>query len=153
MHCVNIPDIRDLLLQSLSVLLQYEGFVRVFERDEIDKHIFVKSLLGSFESRFWVSISNILLRFWKVAVELFLLNLMCKKGTGFAQEARKQNDCSSKIYQGAFREVCTTDPELLSEFLNKVFNHLNWAISEFEIAAKEVYFSTALLIACSFKLQ
>eukprot|EP01114_Cavostelium_apophysatum_P005195 TRINITY_DN1593_c0_g1_i2.p1 TRINITY_DN1593_c0_g1~~TRINITY_DN1593_c0_g1_i2.p1 ORF type:complete len:489 (+),score=140.49 TRINITY_DN1593_c0_g1_i2:334-1800(+) len=118
------PDVRDLLLQSISVLLQYSEFVRAFESEILDKHKFVRSLLETFDTRFWIPISNILLRFWR--------------GSGFAQPAKKNNDCSSEVYQRVFREVCAKDPQLLNEFLNRVFNNLNWAVTEFGVMAKEL---------------
>lgn len=117
------PDVRDILLQSLSVLLQYADYVRAFENPSIDQKAFMRSLLQSFDARFWGSISNILLRFWK--------------GTGFGQISVKK-DNSSEIFQKVFRDACLDDLPLLNEFLNIVFNNINWALTEFDIAAKEL---------------
>eukprot|EP01117_Protostelium_nocturnum_P008236 TRINITY_DN2939_c0_g2_i1.p1 TRINITY_DN2939_c0_g2~~TRINITY_DN2939_c0_g2_i1.p1 ORF type:complete len:1088 (-),score=416.38 TRINITY_DN2939_c0_g2_i1:26-3289(-) len=118
------PDIRDFLLQSLSVLLQYHDFVRVFERPEVNRSLFMHSMLEAFDARFWIPIANILLRFWR--------------GTGFGQAVKRVNDCSSQEYQNVFRNVCSEDMNLLSEFINRVFNNLNWAITEFGVASKEL---------------
>ena len=57
----------DLFLQSLSVLLQYPEYMKVFEMlDNFTKEKFINSLLNGFDSRFWIPVSNILLRFWRV---------------------------------------------------------------------------------------
>jgi len=117
------PDVRDLLLQSISVLLQYPDFVRTFERQDIDRQHFMKALLIAFDSRSWIQILNILLRFWK--------------GTGFGQSSIKTNDCASIIYQHEFKELCTREFSAVNEFLNKVFNNLNWAITDFGVSIKE----------------
>jgi len=119
------PDIKDLMLQSLSVLLQYQEFVRVFESPFIEKEKFIENLLLSFDARFWIPISNILLRFWKDA--------------GFAQVLKpNEQQIVSKEYRRVFHQVCSKNQSLLNDWLNKVFNNLNWAITEFGVAAKEL---------------
>jgi hypothetical protein len=60
------------------------------------------------------------------------------QGTGFAQATKKGSDTSSEVLQKVFQRVCLEDAKLLAEFLNKVFNNLNWAITEFGVCAKEV---------------
>jgi len=117
------PDIRDLLIQSLSVLLQYQDFIRVFEQENFDRKKLISSLLQSFDVKSWNPISTILLRFWR--------------GTAFAQSPKKQQDCSSEVYQKVFRDTCSKDLNLLNGFLNRIFNNLNWALSEFGVSAKE----------------
>ena len=69
------PDVRDMMLQSVSVLLQYKEYVAVFEANEEARREMVPSLLRSFDSRFWIPVSNILLR-------------LCK-GVGFGQYDNK----------------------------------------------------------------
>ncbi|PRP88001.1 hypothetical protein PROFUN_04429 [Planoprotostelium fungivorum] len=123
------PDLRDMLLQSISVLLQYHDFVRIMERDDVEKDKFMHNMLQAFDSRSWIPVANILLRFWK--------------GTGFAQNGHKKgNDCSSKIYQEVFKGECNKDMTLCSEFINRIFNNLNWAITEFGVAALELQTAT-----------
>jgi Kip1 ubiquitination-promoting complex protein 1 len=56
------PDIRDAMLQSISVLLQYKEYVGVFEANPEARRSMVPALLKSFDSRFWIPVSNILLR-------------------------------------------------------------------------------------------
>lgn len=122
------PDLRDLLLQSISVLLQYQDFVKIFELPQVNGYHLIRQLLASFDTRFWSPISTILLRFWR--------------GIGFGQPAKKANDCSSEIYQKYFRDLCSKESDVVDSYLNKIFNNLNWALTEFGVAAKE--FQTAL---------
>lgn len=58
-------DVRDILLQSISVLVQYRDHLIAFERNQAAREGMVGSLLASFDNRFWISVSNILLRFCK----------------------------------------------------------------------------------------
>jgi Kip1 ubiquitination-promoting complex protein 1 len=58
-------DIRDILLQSISVLVQYKDHVVAFERSQAACVGMMGSLLASFDNRFWIPISNILLRLCK----------------------------------------------------------------------------------------
>ena len=53
------PDIRDAMLQSISVLLQYKEYVAVFEANEEARRRMVPALLRAFDSRFWIPVSNI----------------------------------------------------------------------------------------------
>ena len=76
--------------------------------------------------------------------------LIIAKGTGFAQATKKGSDTSSEVMQKVFQRVCLEDPKLIAEFLNKVFNNLNWAITEFGVCAKEVLSCRSML---NFKLQ
>lgn len=58
-------DVRDILLQSISVLVQYKEHVIAFERSPAAREGMVGSLLASFDNRFWIPVSNILLRLCK----------------------------------------------------------------------------------------
>lgn len=69
------PELRDLLLQSISMLLQYREFVAAFEDNEAAREHLIKNLLLTFDSRFWIPISTILLRL--------------TKGRGFGQNTQK----------------------------------------------------------------
>jgi Kip1 ubiquitination-promoting complex protein 1 len=60
------PDVRDVLLQSISVLLNYKEYVTAFERNRAARESLIPALLGSFDNRFWIPVSNILLRMCKV---------------------------------------------------------------------------------------
>lgn len=58
-------DVRDILLQSISVLVQYKEHVIAFERSQAAREGMVGCLLASFDNRFWIPVSNILLRLCK----------------------------------------------------------------------------------------
>mmetsp|Transcript_8471 Transcript_8471/g.31010 ORF Transcript_8471/g.31010 Transcript_8471/m.31010 type:complete len:785 (-) Transcript_8471:149-2503(-) len=155
------PDIRDAMLQSVSVLLQYKEFVAVFEQNDAARDMMVPSLLACFDARFWIPVSNILLR-------------LCK-GVGFGQEGGGRDaigddddigtfvavnaavdapaegdaalarvmtsphpDSASPLFQRLLILHCRADRELLAEFLDRLFNTLNWTITEFSVACKEL---------------
>jgi hypothetical protein len=111
------PDIRDLLLQSISVLLQYSDYVKCFEVNETAREKMIGTLLSCFDTKFWVPVCNLLMRFWRHRV--------------FGQGPKQLHTGSSEVFRTAFRTTVEKDPELLNTFLNKVFNNLNWAVSEF----------------------
>ena len=164
------PDIRDAMLQSISVLLQYKQYVDVFESNEDAVTKMVPNLLSAFDSRFWIPVSNILLR-------------LCR-GVGFGQQMRKsdanvvgagddttgennagdvtgdstgdtagddigpdahvarqitqpQPEGASPLFQKLLVDTCRNDPLLLNQFLDRLFNTLNWTITEFGVTLKE----------------
>ena len=49
-------DIRDILLQSISVLVQYKEHVVSFERSQAAREGMVGNLLTSFDNRFWIHV-------------------------------------------------------------------------------------------------
>jgi len=118
------PDTRDLILQTISVLLQYPEYVRQFEADEYVREHFMHSLIGSFDSRFWIPITSILLRLWQ--------------GTGFCHSKTEGNDCSSLVLQKCFHASASKNLDGLNAFLNHIFNNLNWTVTEFHVALKEI---------------
>jgi Kip1 ubiquitination-promoting complex protein 1 len=61
------PDIRDVLVQSISVLVQYKEHVVAFEKCNAARESMVGALLNAFDNRFWIPVSNILLRLCKGA--------------------------------------------------------------------------------------
>ena len=171
------PDIRDAMLQSISVLLQYREYVDVFERNEEARDAMVPALLKAFDSRFWIPVSNILLR-------------LCR-GAGFGQQherdssvdssvetddagtdtdggsdarhaasaasaaadgpdaslaralASPQPEGASPLFQRLLVDCCRSDPSLLAEFLDRLFNTLNWTVTEFGVTLKEALDSRA----------
>jgi hypothetical protein len=56
------PDLRDSLLQSICVALQYQEYVAVFEKNSAALRALCPGLIASFNNRFWVSVTNILVR-------------------------------------------------------------------------------------------
>jgi Kip1 ubiquitination-promoting complex protein 1 len=170
------PDIRDAMLQSISVLLQYREYVDVFEKNDEARDAMVPALLRAFDSRFWIPVSNILLR-------------LCR-GAGFGQGAHKhetretgpplesrdtnsesavgadadttaetaaappadpsgpdaalaralaspQPEGASPLFQRLLVDTCRSDSGLLAEFLDRLFNTLNWTVTEFGVTLKE----------------
>ncbi|KAM3359728.1 E3 ubiquitin-protein ligase RKP isoform X1 [Capsicum galapagoense] len=122
---ISSAELRDLLLQSISVLVQYKEFLAALECNEAAMQRMPKALLSAFDNRSWVPVTNILLR-------------LCK-GSGFGSSKRGESSSSSSvIYQKLLREVCMHDDELFSTFLNHLFNTLSWAMTEFSVSTREM---------------
>jgi len=85
------PDLKDLLLQSISVLVQYKEFMLVFENNREAINRMPRSLLSAFDNRSWIPVSNILFR-------------LCK-GSGFASSKNGESS-SSAIFQ-VFLNIAT----------------------------------------------
>lgn len=118
-------DIRDALLQSISVLVQYKEHVVAFESNTAAIEVMPAALLTAFDNRFWIPVTNILLR-------------LCK-GTGFgSSKSSAHGESCSPIFQALLRERCIQDEKLFSSFLNCLFNTLNWTITEFSVSMKEM---------------
>ncbi|KAL3692194.1 hypothetical protein R1sor_005845 [Riccia sorocarpa] len=119
------PDIRDVLLQSISVLVQYKEHVAAFEKCNAARECMVGALLAAFDNRFWIPVSNILLR-------------LCK-GAGFgASKCYPHGESISSFFQQRLKEKCMSDEKLFASFLNRLFNTLNWTITEFSVVIKEM---------------
>ncbi|KAF3794181.1 E3 ubiquitin-protein ligase [Nymphaea thermarum] len=119
---ISSADLRDVLLHSISVLVQYKDYFAAFENNEAALQRMPLALLSAFDDRSWIPVTNILLR-------------LCKgSGFGFA----KQGESSSVRFQGLLKEVCLLDKELFSAFLNRLFNTLSWTITEFSVSIREM---------------
>lgn len=77
-------DVKDLLLQSISVLVQYRDFLVVFENNREAVERMPRSLLSAFDNRSWIPVTNILSR-------------LCK-GCGFTS-SRSTDSVSSVLFQ------------------------------------------------------
>eukprot|EP00271_Cylindrocystis_brebissonii_P008368 TRINITY_DN2256_c0_g1_i2.p1 TRINITY_DN2256_c0_g1~~TRINITY_DN2256_c0_g1_i2.p1 ORF type:complete len:466 (-),score=99.89 TRINITY_DN2256_c0_g1_i2:514-1911(-) len=119
------PDVRDLLLQCISLLLQTREFVIAFERNRVACERLPAALLTAFDNRFWIPVAHVLHR---------LLAGGGSRGTSAGSGA----DCSSAVFQELLRMKCLEDEPLISSFLNRLFNTLTWTVTEFSVAAKEV---------------
>lgn len=176
------PDIRDAMLQSISVLLQYREYVDVFERNEEARDAMVPALLKAFDSRFWIPVSNILLRLCRGAgfgqqhegedtsesvgpdssVETGDADAGTDAGTDASVAASAasaaaggpdaslaralaspQPEGASPLFQRLLVDCCRSDPGLLAEFLDRLFNTLNWTVTEFGVTLKEALDSRA----------
>lgn len=60
--------------------------------------------------------------------------LACWQGT--EGKAAKQAACSSPIFTERLKEACEAEPEILSQFMNRLFNTLNWTATEFTSSLK-----------------
>ncbi|XVF61747.1 hypothetical protein PTKIN_Ptkin08bG0155300 [Pterospermum kingtungense] len=121
---ISSADLKDLLLQSISVLVQYREYLAAFENNEAAKQRMPKALLSAFDNRSWIPVTNILLR-------------LCK-GSGFGSSKHGESSSSSVIFQRLLREACISDEELLSAFLNRLFNTLSWTMTEFSVSIREM---------------
>ncbi|CAK9176745.1 unnamed protein product [Ilex paraguariensis] len=121
---ISSAELRDLLLQSISVLVQYKEFLVAFECNEAAVESMPKALLSAFDNRSWIPVTNILLR-------------LCK-GFGFGSSKRGESSTSSVVFQKLLREACVNDEELFSAFLNRLFNTLSWAMTEFSVSIREM---------------
>ena len=124
------PDVRDVMFQSISVLLQYRDFVVAFEENKSAQEVFIESLLECFDSRFWIPVSNILLR-------------LCCKGMGFGEQQQKKKEeedvtYGSLIFQQLLQDTCKGNQKLFDAFVNRLFTICNWTATEFTVASKEI---------------
>ncbi|KAJ4847946.1 hypothetical protein Tsubulata_018544 [Turnera subulata] len=117
-------DLRDLLLQSISVLVQYKEYLEAFESNEAATQRMPKALLSAFDNRSWIPVTNILLRLFK--------------GSGFGCSKHGESSSSSVVFQSLLREACISDEELFSAFLNRLFNTLSWTMTEFSVSVREM---------------
>lgn len=120
---ISSPDIKDLLLQSISVIVQYKDFMVEFENNREAINRLPRALLLAFDNRSWVPVTNILLR-------------LCK-GSGFGFSKHAESSLSG-LFQVLLQETCIHDEELFSSFLNRLFNTLSWTMTEFSVSIREM---------------
>ncbi|KAL9254413.1 E3 ubiquitin-protein ligase RKP-like protein [Drosera capensis] len=121
---ISSTDLRDLLLQSISVLVQYKDFLVAFETNVAATNMMPRALISAFDNRSWMPVTNVLLR-------------LCK-GSGFGSSKHGESSTSSVIFQRLLRDACTKDGELFATFLNHLFNILSWTITEFSVSVREM---------------
>ncbi|XP_010526636.1 PREDICTED: E3 ubiquitin-protein ligase RKP [Tarenaya hassleriana] len=121
---ISSTDLRDLLLQSISVLVQYKEYLEAFENNESAMLHMPSALLSAFDNRSWIPVTNILLRLFK--------------GSGFSSLKHGESSFSSVVFQGLLRDACINDGELFSTFLNRLFNTLSWTMTEFSVSVREM---------------
>lgn len=121
---ISSADLRDLLLQSISVLVQYKEHLAAFESNEAAVQRLPKALLSAFDQRSWIPVTNILLR-------------LCRN-SGFGSSKHGESSSSSVVFQKLLQEACTDDKELFSAFLNRLFNTLSWTMTEFSVSIREM---------------
>lgn len=121
---ISSADLKDLLLQSISVLVQYREYLTAFESNETAILRLPKALLSAFDQRSWIPVTNILLR-------------LCR-GSGFGSSKHGESSSSSVVFQRLLREACINDKDLFSAFLNRLFNTLSWTMTEFSVSIREM---------------
>lgn len=121
---ISSAELRDLLLQSISVLVQYKEFLAAFERNEAATQSMPRALLSAFDNRSWIPVTSIILR-------------LCK-GFGFGSSKHGESSSSSVTFQELLREACIQDEELFLAFLNRLFNTLSWAMTEYSVSIREM---------------
>lgn len=83
---ITSAELRDLLLQSISVLVQYNEFLVAFECNKAATERMPKALLSAFDNRSWIPVTNILIR-------------LCK-GSGFgSKHGESSSSYSSALFQ------------------------------------------------------
>lgn len=92
---ISSAELRDLLLQSISVLVQYKEFLAAFENNEAATQEMPKALLSAFDNRSWIPVTNILLR-------------LCK-GSGFGSSRHGESSSSSFVFQVTEHRVFVLD--------------------------------------------
>ncbi|XP_068642328.1 E3 ubiquitin-protein ligase RKP isoform X2 [Aristolochia californica] len=127
---ISSPELRDLLLQSISVLVHYKDYLVAFESNKAATKRMPKALLSAFDNRSWIAVTNIILR-------------LCK-GSGFGSSKHGETSASI-VFQGLLREACICDEELFSTFLNRLFNTLSWTMTEFSVSIREMQENYPLL--------
>ncbi|XP_076898856.1 E3 ubiquitin-protein ligase RKP-like [Bidens hawaiensis] len=121
---ISSADLRDLLLQSISVLILYKEFLAAFENNKAATRSLPTSLLSAFDNRSWIPVTNILVR-------------LCR-GCGFGFSKHGESSSVSSVFQKLLREACLKDEELFSAFLNRLFNTLSWAMTEFSVSVRDM---------------
>ncbi|XP_043721494.1 E3 ubiquitin-protein ligase RKP-like [Telopea speciosissima] len=120
---ISSAALRDLLIQSISVLVQYKDYLVAFESNAAAVQTLPRALLSAFDNRSWIPVTNILLRLFK--------------GFGFGPSKNGESS-TSNVFQGLLRDTCIHDEALFSAFLNRLFNTLSWTMTEFSVSVREM---------------
>ncbi|WOL11534.1 hypothetical protein Cni_G20297 [Canna indica] len=116
-------DIKDLLLHSISSLVQCKDYLVAFENNKEAIQSLPKALLLAFDNRSWIPVTNIILR-------------LCK-GSGFGSSKHPESS-SSALFQVLLRKACLNNETIFSPFLNRLFNTLSWTMTEFSVTIREM---------------
>lgn len=85
---ISSADLRDVLLHSISVLVQYKDYLAAFENNEAALQRLPLALLSAFDNRSWIPVTNILLG-------------LCKgSGFGFSKRGESSSIRFQVIYAG-----------------------------------------------------
>lgn len=120
-------DMRDSLIQCISGVLQVADYIPVFEQLEV-RYQFCEALLRSFDAHCWLPVTSILLRQWRGS----------GFGDGLSVESQAAPKTGSEELQVVFVQCCEKAPQQTADFLNRVFDNLNWTMTEFGLSLSEV---------------
>lgn len=114
------PQISDSMLQTLATVFSDKELLRSCERNPDAKNQLIPSLIKAFDSRHWLSVTNIF--------------LSIGKGTGFGHASTTSG---SPVFRELFQTISNAQIESLKSFLNRLFNTLNWTLTELAMALGE----------------
>lgn len=120
-------DMRDSLIQCISGVLQVTDYIPIFEQLEV-RYEFCEALLRSFDAHCWLPVTSILLRQWRGS----------GFGDGLSIESQAAPKTGSEELQVVFVQCCENAPQQTADFLNRVFDNLNWTMTEFGLSLSEV---------------
>ncbi|CAI6011240.1 unnamed protein product [Closterium sp. NIES-65] len=128
------PDTRDQLLQTLSVLLQLPPFSVALETNKAACTCFMPSLLNAFDQRFWIPVSQVFPQ-----VSLPLRRVLSPSFPSLSLSSSSSTpSLFAPLFQHSLHQLYLHHPSLFSPFFNRLFNTLNWTLTEFLVALKEV---------------
>ena len=160
------PEIRDMLMQQLNHYLSTSRFATAAAQNALARERLLPVLMAN-ANRNWVAVSSVFLRCWKgrgfgksrntlINPEHFssassssLLSSDMPQDVFFCFEtdkrktsppdnsARRNSALASPTFQAIMERLCATDVELISSYLNQLFNTLNWCLSEFSVGMSE----------------
>ena len=68
---------------------------------------------------------------------------------GTQGKAAKLAECASEVFSQRLTQACQAEPHLFSQFINRLFNTLNWTATELTSSLKVRHPSALHLPACS----
>ena len=158
------PEIREVMIQEINTLCAMGSFVRAMERTTKGKENVIPVLL-KFKKTSWIPITNILWKLWEgkgFGQEKFEFyeelisgsnedNMQISLKSRFSvdedqfslvtdpelMKLRQTNRCSL-VFHNLFVVHFKESPASFDKFLNKVFNTINWCITEYTVSMQEV---------------
>jgi len=117
------PDLKEKILLSVTHLFASANFLRQLEINNAALTELIPALLEIFDSKyFWIYVADLMLNF--------------VRGTTFG--VRSPSESSSLIFMDRFAEIAKQRPDSTNRFLNKLYNYLNSAVTEFRLALKDL---------------
>jgi Kip1 ubiquitination-promoting complex protein 1 len=131
------PGVRDAVLQSASVLLQYPSYVAAFEASPHAREGLLPALLSSFaDSRFWIATTNVLLRLLHPAGAGLAPP---RPGAGVPPAADvADGEGASPLYGAALRALLARDAAARAAFASTLLSTLAWTAGELSSASREL---------------